>query len=163
MHGSQHSFLFHVSHQQCGVRGRVQEWSREPTTDTSASPPATGQIQATGGMHSSVDKQEVGIHPSYPGQPYLHPRTADLFPGSDSGHLSQHDADHRGCRAGTLLVSWPQTGLAKLPWGDGLSPALRCAKDLKTGLQEPEDTRSHPALHLGAVHNQGPSKALRPG
>lgn len=36
----------------------------------------------------SMDRQ-IGVHPSCPGQWHLHPRLADPFPGSDSGHLSQ--------------------------------------------------------------------------
>lgn len=59
-----------------------------------SSRPWSNPGQARGVMHEanpplSVDEQEVGVHPSCPGQRHLHPRMADPFPGSDSGRLSQ--------------------------------------------------------------------------
>lgn len=80
----------------CGVRGLGTVCGAGAEAVTSASPPGTDQNQARPGEGCtrpgpppSVDGQEVRVHPSCPGQRHFHPRTADPFPGSDSGHLSQ--------------------------------------------------------------------------
>lgn len=118
--------------------------SLEQGAVTSASPPSTSPIRARPGKGCTKQGSPTPLpppqhgqaggwgSPQLPGQPHLHPRTADPFPGSDSGHLSQRDADCGGCRAGTPPVSWPQAGLAELPRGIELPPALSCAKDPKT-------------------------------
>ena len=113
----------------------------------------------------SVDRQEVRVHPSYPGQRHLHPPYADPFPASESGHLSQCDAGHGGHRAGTLLVSRPQTGLAELlPFGDELPAAAELCQGPRhqgSGSRQIPDTA--PPLLLGTIYNRGPFEALRPG
>lgn len=111
-----------------------------------------------------MDLLKVGIHPSCPGQRHLHPSKADLYPGSDSGHLSQRDTDHGGCRAGTPLVSQPQTGLAELPWGDRLPSATKlCQGPRHQGYRRQETLNPALPSTWGPIYNQGPSEAPRPG
>lgn len=84
----------HRSTARVGLGNWPQRVEQGPAV-TSASLPGPGQIQARPEMmHEarpplSADRREVGVHPSCPGQ-HLPPRMADPFPGSDSGHLSQH-------------------------------------------------------------------------
>lgn len=91
-------------------------------------------------LAASVDTGRNLRFTQLPGQYPHHTGTADPFPGSDSGHLSQYDAGPEAVGPRSCCVQ-PQTGLAMLPSGDRIPYCcLPVPRTQIPGLWEPADT-----------------------
>lgn len=82
---------------------------------------------------------------------------------SDSGHLSQHDAGHRGCRARTPWVPGHRQTWQNCPGDTGSLLLLSHTKDPGTRAAGARRHLILPCPLLGGRPHWGPSEVLRPG